>query len=127
MRSIITLTNSSRWRVSPYVLVDDEAGDAAEAGRISDQQTPALGEDGFARPRPGHAQCLVTRDMLRWKQMIGSKAHRSVRHDSFALGSAAAMVLAPYGMTPGAGVAADRDQQRGRAPAQRFVHQPARD
>jgi hypothetical protein len=54
-----------------------------------------------------------------------SSAHRSARRDSFRprLGGPAG-VLARHMPTAGAAIAADRDQQRRRAPPQRFVRQP---
>ena len=111
--------------VPPDVLIDADDLHAVEPGRVLDQQPLALGQDRVVGGAPRHPEPL------------GDPRHRQVGdHQPFQrpaqpspgqlgprLGRLAG-VLAPHVRTAGAPVAADRDQQRRRPPAQRLVRQP---
>ena len=71
------------------------------------------------------ARACSTRATVSCWQTIADSAQRSPPRVSLARGSAAAGVLAPHVPATRAPVAADRDDQRRRAPTERLVRQPA--
>ena len=127
VRSMITVTYLSPRRVWRQTCSSTPMTcDAVEAGRVVDEDPPALGQDGVVGGVPRHRQRLGDPRDREVLDDQPSSAQRNARRDSFARGSAAAAgVLAPHVPAAGAPVAADRDQQRRRSPAQRLVRQPA--
>ena len=110
--------------MAPHVLIDPDDLDPVQAGRVLDEQTPALSQDRVVGGVPRHAQSF------------GNSGHRQVADDDpdqtppqTATGEPRPRlgrlggVLAPHVSAPGAPVAANRDQQRRRSPAQRLVRQ----
>lgn len=107
------------------MLVDTDDADAVEAGRVVDQDPLALGEDGAVGGVPGHGQCLGEAGD---GEVLADEADQGPSQcGPGQLGArlgCAARVLAPDVAAAGALVAADGDEQRRGAPAQRLVRQP---
>jgi hypothetical protein len=125
VRSMITVTYLSPRRVwrqqcssTPITRTPSN-----RCGSSINTRLPSAGTASFAvfhdTPRPS-----ATRATVKCCHTLPSSAHRSARRDSFARGSAARLVSWRDMPTAGAAIAADRDQQRRRAPPQRFVRQP---
>ena len=111
--------------VAPDVLVDADHGHPVEPAGVIDEDPLALGQHGVVGGVPrhretfsdaGHAQVLAHDPFQRPPQ----SAARELRPRLGRLRGA----LAPHVPAPGAPVAADRDQQCRRSPAQRLVRQP---
>ena len=111
--------------VAPHVLIDPDDLHPLEPAGVVDEDPLALGEDGVVGGVPGDPQALgdpgdgqvPDHDALQRPPQPTTRQLRS------RLGRPAG-VLAPHVATTRAPVAADRDQQRGRSPAQRLVGQP---
>jgi hypothetical protein len=114
--------------VPPGVLVDADRGDAVEPVWVVDEEALALGQNGIVGGVPRHAETLGDagdREVLN-HQRFQRPPQTPARQPGSRFGRPAG-VLAPHMTAAGAPVAADRDQQRGRSPAQRFVRQPPQD
>ena len=112
--------------VAPDVLVDADDGDPVEPGRVVDQNPLALGEDGVVGGVPGHPEGLG--DPGDGQVLAHDPLQRPAQPAAGQLGprlGRLAGVLAPHVPAAGAPVAADRDQQRRRAPPERLVREPA--
>ena len=106
------------------MLIDPDDLDTVQAGRVLDEQTPALSQHGVVGGVPrdsqafgdaGHGQVLAHDPFQRPPQTATGEPRPRLGR----LGG----VLAPHVSAPGAPVAANRDQQRRRSPAQRLVRQ----
>jgi hypothetical protein len=106
------------------VLIDPDDLHALEPVKVIDEDPLALGEDGVvggvsddpeALGDPGHGQVLAHDPFQRPPQTSAGQLRPRF--------GGTAGVLAPHVPTPAAPVAPDRDQQRRRAPTQRFVRQ----
>ena len=130
VRSMITVTYLSPRRVCRHTCSSTPiTADAVEPVCVVDQDPLAFGQDGIVRGVPGDIErASATRATVKCWTTSASSAQRRARRDSFAiLGGAAgpAGVLPPHMSAVGALVAADRDQQRRGAPAERLVREPA--
>ena len=111
--------------VPPCVLVDADHLDAVEPARITDQHALALSQDRVVGGVPRHRERFGDAGD---GQVLADDAFQRppqapARQPRPRLGRPAG-VLAPHAPAAGAPVAADRDQQCRRPPAQRFVRQP---
>ena len=110
--------------VPPHVLIDPDDLDTVQAGRVLDEQTPALSQDRVVGGVPRHAQSF------------GNSGHRQVADDdpdqtppqagAGDLGPRrrrSGGVLTPHVRALLAAVAAHGEHQRGRAPPERLVRQ----
>ena len=106
-------------------IVDADHLDAVESVRVVDEDPPALGEDRVVGGVPRHGQGLRdprNREVLD-HQRFQRPAQRAAGQPRPRFRGAAG-VLSPDVAAAAALVAAHRDQQRRRAPAQRLVRQP---
>ena len=110
--------------VSPDVLVDAEDLDPVEAGRVTDQDPLALGQDRSVGGVPGNAEGFG--DPGNREVLADDRHQRPAQPAPGQLGPwlrGLADVLAPDVPAPGAPVAAERDEQRRRPPSERLVRQ----
>jgi hypothetical protein len=115
----------ARAGVPPDVLVDADHADAVEPAGVFDQGPTAFGQYGVVGGVPrdpeafgdaGDGQVLADDPFQRPPQPPAGQLRACLGRP--------AGVLAPHVPAPAAPVAADRDQQHGRPPAQRLVRQP---
>jgi hypothetical protein len=109
----------------PDVLVDPDDGDPIEAAGVPDQDTPTFSQDRIVGGVPRHSETFSDTsdgEVLTYEpfQSPPQAAARQLRPRLGGL----ADVLAPHMPAFGAPVAANRNQQRRRAPPQRFMGQP---
>jgi len=112
--------------VTPDVLIDPEHPDPVEAGGVGDQDPPALGQDGVVGGVPRDPEGFG--DTGDREVLADDRLQRPAQRTAGQLGprlGGPAGVLAPDVPATGAPVPADRDQQRGGAPAEGFVREAA--
>lgn len=71
-----------------HVLVNPDRGHAVEAGRITDQETLAFGQEGVVRGVHATASAKATRATLRCRTTRPTSAQHTAARESFARGSA---------------------------------------
>ncbi len=111
---------------APDVLIGADGLDVVEAGRVVKQDAFTFGQDGVVGGVPRHRQCLGEAGDGPVLADQSDQGPPPGRPGPLGAGlSGAAGVLAPDMPAAGAPVAADRDEQGRRGPAQRLVRQPS--